>query len=77
MVNDILKAINLMDYEYKKDDKILVRNETLQTLAKEIRDLRARTESLSAKATKLKIQVNNLTSKLIKSTTYPELDIKG
>ena len=78
MVDNILKAINLLSYEVKANEKVLVRIEVLNTLRKEIYKLRKENEVLVNKNTQLYSQVKDLTGKLISATTfYPELDIKG
>jgi len=77
MIDDILHAINLLAYEYKDDDKVLVRMKILKALKDEIKELKAKNEALTKINTKLKIQVADLTGKIIERTNYPELDIKG
>ena len=78
MVNKIIKTIKQFEYEYKSEDKVIVKMETLSTLKDEINHLWSVLGAREDKIQELQFQVKCLTSKLIeKELEYPFLDIRG
>ena len=71
-IDELLSGINLANYE--PIDELVVKIDDLMNLRNEILSLQENIKYLNKEKSRLKVENNNLISKLMKVTQYPTLD---